>query len=85
MRVKPSTSLPVGAIWLAQMVPRLASRVAKLCTGRRSGVFFVVTFFRAEEERCAGAIGLVRVGSAASLSSSRKSIGESARSMWKVT
>jgi len=63
MRVKSSTSLPVGAIWLAQMVPRSASRVAKLCTGRRSGVFFVVIFFRAEAERCAGATGLVRVGS----------------------
>ena len=57
------------------IVPRSASNVWKLCTGRPSGLNFVVCFCTAVGERCAGATTLVRKASAVCLSASSNSIG----------
>ena len=43
-----------------QIVPRSASRVAKLCTGRSPGVRLVAALARARGERAAGSTALVR-------------------------
>ena len=48
MSVKPSRPEPVGAIRLAAIVARFESRVAKLWTGRCSGVSFLAAFLSAE-------------------------------------
>jgi hypothetical protein len=48
---------PAGWMWLAAMVARSASRVAKLCTGPPPGVALVAALARAAGERWAGATG----------------------------
>ena len=52
---KPGRAGSAGWIWLRQMVPRSASRVAKLCTGRSSSVRLAAALARAFGERAAGA------------------------------
>ena len=74
---KPGTAGSAGAMVFRQMVPRSASRVAKLCTGRSPGVCLVAAFARARGERAAGATGLGRVAWAVDLSSSMNSRGAS--------
>ena len=49
-----------GAMGFRQIVPRSASRVAKLCTGRSPGVRLVAALARARGERAAGSTALVR-------------------------
>jgi hypothetical protein len=67
---KPGSAGSAGAMVFRQMVPRSASRVAKLCTGWAAGVCFVAALARARGERAAGATGLGRAAWAAGLSSS---------------
>jgi hypothetical protein len=57
-RRKPGRAGSAGAMVFRQMVPRSASRVAKLCTGRSPGVCLVAALARARGERAAGATGL---------------------------
>ena len=73
--MKAGDSVSFGRMWLATTVARSFNTVAKLWTGTPSSVALVWIFRSALGERHAGATGLVRAASAASLSSSLKSIG----------
>ena len=56
---------PAGWIWLAAMVARSSSKVARLCTGAPPAVTLVASLASAEGERRAGATGLGRAARAA--------------------
>src|SRR5436190_21420182 len=84
IRVKAGRAA-VGWMWLAAMVARSASRVAKLCAGAPSAVTLVVILARAAAERRAGATGLSRAGLAAAGSASLDSMGAGRGCMGQVT